>query len=83
MGVWKFAWCTRRITANLFDEANVAEFVNKLSRSRWFINGDGLGIWDVDRRLGSDRGSSSGVAFDRFVQERITGPLGMRDTAFY
>lgn len=71
--------------ANLFDPGQtLAEFVTKLSRlplahqpgSTWEY---GMSI-DV---LGRIVEVVSGMPFDRFVEERITRPLRMPDTAFY
>jgi CubicO group peptidase (beta-lactamase class C family) len=71
--------------ANLFDKGQtLAEFVTKLSKlplahqpgSTWEY---GMSI-DV---LGRIVEVVSGMPFDRFVAERITKPLRMRDTAFY
>jgi CubicO group peptidase (beta-lactamase class C family) len=71
--------------ANLFDPGQtLAEFVTKLSRlplahqpgSTWEY---GMSI-DV---LGRIVEVVSGMPFDRFLEERITKPLRMPDTAFY
>jgi len=71
--------------ANLFDNGQtLAEFVTKLSKlplahqpgSTWEY---GMSV-DV---LGRIVEVVSGMPFDRFLEERITKPLGMRDTAFY
>lgn len=71
--------------ANLFDPGQtLAEFVTKLSKlplahqpgSTWEY---GMSI-DV---LGRIVEVVSGMPFDRFVEERITRPLRMPDTAFY
>jgi CubicO group peptidase (beta-lactamase class C family) len=71
--------------ANLFDSnQTLAEFVPKLAKlplahqpgSAWEY---GMST-DV---LGRIVEVASGMPFDRFVEERITGPLGMRDTNFY
>src|ERR1700758_3064421 len=71
--------------ANLFDPGQtLAEFVTKLSRlplahqprSTWEY---GMSI-DV---LGRIVEVVSGMPFDRFLEERITRPLRMPDTAFY
>src|SRR6266853_689188 len=71
--------------ANLFDGSQtLAEFVNKLSTLP-LVHQPGT-VWEYGMStdvLGRIVEVVSGVAFDRFVQERITGPLGMRDTAFY
>lgn len=71
--------------ANLFDNGQtLAEFVTKLSRlplahqpgSTWEY---GMSV-DV---LGRIVEVVSGMPFDQFLEQRITKPLGMRDTAFY
>jgi CubicO group peptidase (beta-lactamase class C family) len=71
--------------ANLFDRnQTLAEFVTKLSKlplahqpgSAWEY---GMSI-DV---LGRIVEVTSGLPFDQFIEERITKPLAMRDTAFY
>ena len=71
--------------ANLFDPSQtLTEFVNKLSKlplahqpgSTWEY---GMSV-DV---LGRIVETVSGMPFDRFLEERITKPLGMPDTAFY
>jgi len=71
--------------ANLFDPGQtLAEFVTKLSKlplahqpgTTWEY---GMSI-DV---LGRIVEVVSGMPFDRFIADRITKPLGMRDTAFY
>jgi len=71
--------------ANLFDPGQtLAEFVTKLSKlplahqpgSTWEY---GMSV-DV---LGRIVEVVSGMPFDRFLEERITKPLGMTDTAFY
>jgi CubicO group peptidase (beta-lactamase class C family) len=71
--------------ANLFDpNQTLAEFVTKLSKlplahqpgTTWEY---GMSV-DV---LGRIVEVVSGMPFDRFVEERITKPLGMPDTAFY
>ena len=71
--------------ANLFDPAqSLAEFITKLSKlplahqpgSTWEY---GMSV-DV---LGRIVEVVSGTPFDRFLEERITKPLGMSDTAFY
>jgi CubicO group peptidase (beta-lactamase class C family) len=71
--------------ANLFDRSqSLAEFVTKLSKlplahqpgSTWEY---GMSV-DV---LGRIVEVVSGMPFDRFIEERITKPLGMHDTAFY
>lgn len=71
--------------ANLFDGGQtLAEFVTKLSRLP-LAHQPGT-TWEYGMStdvLGRIVEVVSGIAFDRFVEERITGPLGMRDTAFY
>ncbi len=71
--------------ANLFDPGQtLAEFVTKISKlplahqpgSTWEY---GMSV-DV---LGRIVEVVSGMPFDRFLEERITKPLGMPDTAFY
>jgi CubicO group peptidase (beta-lactamase class C family) len=71
--------------ANLFDGGQtLAEFVTKLSKLP-LAHQPGT-VWEYGMStdvLGRIVEVASGMAFDRFVEERITGPLGMRDTAFY
>jgi CubicO group peptidase (beta-lactamase class C family) len=71
--------------ANLFDASQtLAEFVTKLSKLP-LAHQPGT-VWEYGMStdvLGRIVEVVSGVAFDRFVEDRITGPLGMRDTAFY
>lgn len=71
--------------ANLFDGSQtLAEFVTKLSKLP-LAHQPGT-VWEYGMStdvLGRIVEVVSGVTFDRFVEERITGPLGMRDTAFY
>lgn len=71
--------------ANLFDNGQtLAEFVTKISKlplahqpgSTWEY---GMSV-DV---LGRVVEVVSGMPFDRFIEERISKPLGMRDTNFY
>jgi CubicO group peptidase (beta-lactamase class C family) len=71
--------------ANLFDPSQtLAEFVTKLARlplahqpgTAWEY---GMSI-DV---LGRIVEITSGMPFDHFIEQRITRPLGMHDTAFY
>lgn len=71
--------------ANLFDRGQtLAEFVTKISKlplahqpgAAWEY---GMSV-DV---LGRIVEVVSGMPFDRFLEERITKPLGMADTAFY
>ncbi len=70
---------------NLFDSGQtLAEFVTKISKlplahqpgTTWEY---GMSV-DV---LGRIVEIVSGMPFDRFIEERITKPLGMKDTAFY
>jgi CubicO group peptidase (beta-lactamase class C family) len=71
--------------ANLFDPGQtLAEFVTKLSKlplahQPGTAHEYGMSI-DV---LGRIVEVVSGIPFDRFVEERITKPLDMQDTAFY
>jgi CubicO group peptidase (beta-lactamase class C family) len=71
--------------ANLFDPSQtLAEFVTKLSKlplahQPGTAHEYGMSI-DV---LGRIVEVVSGIPFDRFVEERITKPLDMQDTAFY
>jgi CubicO group peptidase (beta-lactamase class C family) len=71
--------------ANLFDNnQTLAEFVTKLSKlplahQPGTVFEYGMSV-DV---LGRIVEVVSGIPFDRFAEERITKPLGMRDTAFY
>ena len=71
--------------ANLFDSNQMlAEFVTKLSKLP-LAHQPGT-VWEYGMStdvLGRMVEVISGMTFDRFVEERITGPLGMRDTAFY
>jgi CubicO group peptidase (beta-lactamase class C family) len=71
--------------ANLFDgNQTLAEFVTKLSKLP-LAHQSGT-VWEYGMStdvLGRIVEVVSGMGFDRFVEERITGPLGMRDTAFY
>jgi len=71
--------------ANLFDaNQTLAEFVTKLSKLP--LAHQPGSVWEYGMStdvLGRIVEVVSGMAFDRFVQERITGPLVMRDTAFY
>src|SRR5438270_9640158 len=71
--------------ANLFDPGQtLAGFVTKLSKLP-LAHQPGT-VWEYGMStdvLGRIVEVVSGVTFDRFVEERITGPLGMRDTAFY
>ena len=71
--------------SNLFDNGQtLAEFVTKLSKlplahqpgTTWEY---GMSV-DV---LGRIVEVVSGMTFDRYIEERITQPLGMHDTAFY
>jgi len=71
--------------ANLFDgRQTLAEFVTKLSKLP-LAHQPGT-VWEYGMStdvLGRIVEVVSGMAFDQFVEQRITGPLGMRDTAFY
>jgi len=71
--------------ANLFDaNQTLAEFVTKLSKLP-LVHQPGT-VWEYGMStdvLGRIVEVVSGLRFDRFVEERITGPLGMQDTAFY
>ncbi len=71
--------------ANLFDpNQTLAEFVTKLSKLP--LAHQPGSVWEYGMSidvLGRIVEVVSGLPFDRFVEERIAGPLGMRDTAFY
>jgi CubicO group peptidase (beta-lactamase class C family) len=71
--------------ANLFDNGQtLAEMVSKLSKLP-LAHQPGT-VWEYGMStdvLGRIVEVVSGMPFDRFVAERITRPLGMRDTAFY
>jgi CubicO group peptidase (beta-lactamase class C family) len=71
--------------ANLFDpKQTLAEFVTKLSKLP-LAHQPGT-VWEYGMSidvLGRIVEVASGMAFDRFVEERITKPLRMRDTAFH
>ncbi len=71
--------------ANLFDSSQtLAEFVTKLSKLP-LAHQPGT-VWEYGMSidvLGRIVEVASGMSFDRFIAERITRPLGMRDTAFY
>jgi len=71
--------------ANLFDNSQtLAEFVTKLSKLP-LAHQPGK-VWEYGMStdvLGRIVEVVSGIPFDRFVEERITKPLGMHDTAFY
>jgi CubicO group peptidase (beta-lactamase class C family) len=71
--------------ANLFDSnQTLAEFVTKLSKLP-LAHQPGE-VWEYGMStdvLGRIVELTSGMPFDRFVEERITKPLGMADTAFY
>jgi CubicO group peptidase (beta-lactamase class C family) len=71
--------------ANLFDgNQTLAEFVTKLSKLP--LAHQPGSVWEYGMSidvLGRIVEVVSGMAFDRFVEGRITGPLGMHDTAFY
>jgi CubicO group peptidase (beta-lactamase class C family) len=70
---------------NLFDNGQtLAEFVAKLSRLP-LAHQPGK-VWEYGMStdvLGRIVEVVSGMPFDQFVEERVTMPLGMRDTAFY
>ena len=70
---------------NLFDaNQTLAEFVTKLSKLP-LAHQPGT-FWEYGMStdvLGRIVEVVSGMPFDRFVEERIAGPLGMHDTAFY
>ena len=71
--------------ANLFDNSQtLAEFVTKLSKLP-LAHQPGA-VWEYGMSvdvLGRIVELASGMPFDRFVEERITKPLGMHDNAFY
>ena len=71
--------------ANLFDEGQtLAEMVTKLSKLP-LAHQPGT-VWEYGMSvdvLGRIVEVVSGMPFDRFIEERITRPLGMHDTAFY
>ncbi|MGB7847916.1 MAG: serine hydrolase domain-containing protein [Candidatus Acidiferrum sp.] len=71
--------------ANLFDDKQtLAEFVTKLTRLP-LAHQPGT-VWEYGMStdvLGRIVEVVSGIPLDRFVEERITKPLGMKDTAFY
>jgi len=71
--------------ANLHDSnQTLAEFVTKLSKLP-LAHQPGT-VWEYGMSvdvLGRIVEVASGMPFDRFIEERITKPLGMRDTAFY
>lgn len=71
--------------ANLFDPGQtLAEFVTKISKLP-LAHQPGE-IWEYGMSvdvLGRIVEIVSGMPFDRFIEERITKPLGMHDTAFY
>jgi CubicO group peptidase (beta-lactamase class C family) len=71
--------------ANLFDGGQtLAEFVTKLSKLP-LAHQPGT-VWEYGMStdvLGRIVEVVSGMPFDRFIEERITAPLGMHDTAFY
>lgn len=70
---------------NLYDSGQtLAEFVTKLSKLP-LAHQPGT-VWEYGMSvdvLGRIVEVVSGMPFDRFIEERITKPLGMRDTAFY
>jgi len=71
--------------ANLFDGGQtLAEFIGKLSKLP-LAHQPGT-VWEYGMNtdvLGRIVEVVSGTPFDQFVAERITKPLGMKDTAFY
>lgn len=71
--------------ANLFDSGqSLAEFVTKISKLP-LAHQPGT-VWEYGMSvdvLGRIVEVVSGMPFDRFLEERITKPLGMPDTAFY
>lgn len=71
--------------ANLFDPGQtLAEFVSKLSKLP-LAHQPGT-VWEYGMNtdvLGRIVEVASGMPFDRFIEERITKPLKMTDTAFY
>jgi len=71
--------------ANLFDNnQTLAEFVTKLSKLP-LAHQPGM-VWEYGMStdvLGRIVEEVSGMPLDRFVEDRITKPLGMHDTAFY
>jgi CubicO group peptidase (beta-lactamase class C family) len=71
--------------ANLFDSnQTLADFVTKLTKLP-LAHQPGT-VWEYGMStdvLGRLVEVVSGMPFDRFVEERITRPLGMHDTAFY
>jgi CubicO group peptidase (beta-lactamase class C family) len=71
--------------ANLFDSGQtLAEFVTKLSKLP-LAHQPGT-VWEYGMSvdvLGRIVEVVSGMPFDRFLEERVTKPLGMPDTAFY
>jgi CubicO group peptidase (beta-lactamase class C family) len=71
--------------ANLFDPGQtLAEFVSKLAKLP-LAHQPGT-VWEYGMNtdvLGRIVEVASGMAFDRFVEEHVTKPLKMPDTAFY
>jgi CubicO group peptidase (beta-lactamase class C family) len=71
--------------ANLFDNnQTLAEFVTKLSKLP-LAHQPGT-VWEYGMStdvLGRIVEEVSGTPLDRFVEDRITNPVGMHDTAFY
>lgn len=71
--------------ANLFDPGQtLAEFVTKIAKLP-LAHQPGT-VWEYGMSvdvLGRIVEVVSGMTFDRFIEERITKPLGMRETAFY
>jgi CubicO group peptidase (beta-lactamase class C family) len=73
------------LKANLFDSGQtLAEFVSKLSRLP--LAREPGTAWEYGMStdvLGRVVEVVSGMGFDQFVEQRISKPLGMRDTGFY
>jgi CubicO group peptidase (beta-lactamase class C family) len=71
--------------ADLFDnDQTLAEFVSKLSKLP--LAHEPGSVWEYGMStdvLGRIVELVSGMPFDRFVESRITRPLGMHDTGFY
>jgi CubicO group peptidase (beta-lactamase class C family) len=71
--------------ANLFDNGQtLTEFVGKLAKLP-LAHQPGT-VWEYSMStdvLGRIAEVVSGMSFDRLVEERITKPLGMKDTGFY
>jgi CubicO group peptidase (beta-lactamase class C family) len=70
--------------ANVFDPNQTnAEFISKLSKLP--LQNQPGEVWDYSMStdvLGRVVEVISGLDLDRFIEERITGPLGMKDTGF-